>query len=262
MRVQSRESVNSERTIPFDIWETSGTTEHLGGIFATQRLLDMCHIAPGQTVLDLGCGTGYTACYLAQKYQARVVAVDLSPGNLEQAQERVSRQGPDLQVTLLQADAHHLPCNINTFDAVIVESVLVFCDAAQVALEIHRVLKPGGVFGVNELSLLKPSPEELHTLLVDTLGIQTYQEVEWQSIFKRAGFVDVSSTVRRFSLREQLASHIKVDGIRGYLSAMAKGLADLKISRTFINRRMLQAARQFLPFVGYGIYTGRKDVET
>ncbi len=70
--------------------------------------------------------------------------------------------------------------------------------------------------------------------------------------------MEIVSTVRRFSLREQLASHIRVDGVRGYLSAMVKGLANVKISRIFINRNMLGAARQFLPFVGYGLYTGKK----
>ena len=59
-------------------------------------------------------------------------------------------------------------------------------------------------------------------------------------------------------LRKQLASHIKTDGIGGYLSALVRGLADTKVSSTFISRKMLKAARQFLPFVGYGIYVGEK----
>jgi len=208
--------------------------------------------------LDIGCGTGYTASYLAQKYQARVVAIDISPRSVEEAQERAVKEGISLQVTVLQADAHRLPFPADAFDAVIVESVLVFCDAARVSLEMHRVLREGGVLGVNELTLLKPPPEELTTLLVGTLGTRSFQEGEWQSIFRRAGFVEVVSTVRRFSLWEQLASHIRVDGVRGYLSAMVKGLANVEISRIFINRNMLRAARQFLPFVGYGLYTGKK----
>ena len=40
--------------------------------------------------------------------------------------------------------------------------------------------------------------------------------------------------------------------------ALVKGLADTKVSRTFINRSTLKAAWQFLPFVGYGIYIGKK----
>ena len=49
---------------PFDIWEKGGLTEHLGGIYATRRLLTRCHLTAGQQILDVGCGTGFTACYL------------------------------------------------------------------------------------------------------------------------------------------------------------------------------------------------------
>ncbi|MBI4494648.1 MAG: class I SAM-dependent methyltransferase, partial [Chloroflexi bacterium] len=63
----------------FDIWERFGITEHPGGIHATRDLLARCGIKPGQRILDIGCGTGYTACLLAREYDARVVAIDLRP---------------------------------------------------------------------------------------------------------------------------------------------------------------------------------------
>lgn len=91
------------RNEPWRCKAQSGTTEHVGGIYATQRLLESCRVAPGHVVLDIGCGTGYTASYLAQEYQARVVAIDISPRSVEEARKR------GLQVTVLQADAHHLP---------------------------------------------------------------------------------------------------------------------------------------------------------
>ena len=52
--------------VPFDIWQSGGMTEHLGGVAATRRLLELCSPLPGQRVLDIGCGTGYTACLLAK----------------------------------------------------------------------------------------------------------------------------------------------------------------------------------------------------
>ena len=58
--------------------------------------------------------------------------------------------------------------------------------------------------------------------------------------------------MRRTSLWEQVTSHIQVNSVAGYLSALIKGLANLRLSRVFINQQMLQAARQFMPLVGYG----------
>jgi hypothetical protein len=44
------------------------------------------------------------------------------------------------------------------------------------------------------------------------------------------------------------------------MQAMRKGLANAEISRVFINKAMLKAAWQFVPFVGYGLYIGRKPL--
>ena len=244
--------------VPFAIWEKGGATEHMGGVYATQRLLEMCNMAPGQTVLVLGCGTGYTACHLAQRYQARVVAVDISPRSVAEARKRVAKAGLGERVTVVQGDAHRLADPDCAYDAVIAESVLAFCDAATVAAEVRRVLRPGGVFGINELTLLKPPPAEFLTLLRDTLGIRPFQEQEWRAVFTGAGFADVAADVRPVSLREQFISHIRVDGVRQYLSSVVNGVSDSGIRRAFFTREMLRAARQFRPYVGYGLYAGRK----
>jgi len=263
MNHQRRESAT-----PFAIWEIAGTTEHLGGVSATRRLLDLCHIVPGEVVLDVGCGTGYTARYLAKQYGARVLAADVRLSGLEETISSASRAthrgsrpvgaGPAGQITPLLADAHHLPCSDNVVDAVVAESVLVFCDSSQVAAEFCRVVKPGGICAVNELTLLAPPPQELTDLLQGTLGIRSYQSHDWQSILATAGLVNVTAMVRRMSLWEQLSSHLQVDGLSGYMQAVRKGLANAQISRVFINKAMLKAAWKFVPFVGYGLYVGRK----
>jgi len=248
------------RFTPFDIWEKGHLTEHLGGIHATQRLVRRCQLSAGQHVLDIGCGTGYTACYLARTYQARVVALDVNRQSVAGARERVSREGAITQVRVTEADARRLPFPTSTFDAVLAESVLVFCDATAVVHEIHRVLKPGGVVGANELTLLRPPPAQLLALLNGTMGIQSFQRDGWEAIYVAAGFQNVVSSVHRLNLWEQLVSHLRVDGLRGYLGAVVAGVRDATIRRTFFNRQMLAGARQFLPCIGYGLYTGSKQL--
>jgi ubiquinone/menaquinone biosynthesis C-methylase UbiE len=243
---------------PFDIWEKGGVTEHIGGIHATRRLLARCHLAAGQQILDIGCGTGYTACHLAEAHQVRVIALDIHPRSVAEASSRVAKQRAEALVSLAQADAHGLPFSDALFDAVIAESVIVFCNAAAVIAEIRRILRPNGVLGMNEFTFLKAPPARLVSLLRGTFGIHTFQQGEWESILRKAGFANVSSSIHRVNLREQLASHLEADGLKNYLAAFVTGVRDASIRGTFFTREMLAAARDFLPYVGYGLYAGQK----
>ncbi len=249
-----------KRFTVFDIWEALGVTEHLGGVSATRRLLELCHITPGQRVLDIGCGTAYTACFLAKMYHADVTAVDISPRVLVWAKKRIEEEDVSDKATLIEADAHSLPFAENTFDAVIAESVLVFCDQKRVASEAYRVLKRHGVFGDNELTYLKPPPAQLRTMLESIFGtaIRPLLADEWRAVFREAGFSDVASTLYKLHFLEQFSSHIQVDGIRRYFSAFYRGMADPTVRSVFFNKAVLQAALQFSSYVGYGLYVSRK----
>ena len=248
----------ADKFSPFDIWEKGGLTEHLGGIYATRRLLNRCHLATGQQILDVGCGTGFTACYLARDYQVQVSALDMNPRSTTEARKRVSKLSAKRQVRIIQADAHRLPFSDTVFDAVIVESVLVFCNVATVIAEMRRVMKPDAVLGINEFTFLKPPPARLVSLLTGTLGIHPFQQGEWEALLQKGGFVNATASVHKINMREQLGSHLAVDGLKNYLVALVTGLRDASIRGAFFTKEMLAAARDFLPYVGYGIYTGQK----
>lgn len=244
-----------------DVWEKLGITEHLGGIYATERLLERCRITPGQYVLDIGCGTGYTACLLAKQYGACVVAADISDRVLEYARERIERETLSEYITIVQSDIHSLNFPVETFDVVIAESVLVFCDKARATAEVFRVLKPGGVFGDNEFTFLKSPPPEWKTLLSAVnfgLDIQPLLPEEWKSVLECAGFLHVVDEVSHLSLREQFVSHIRVDGLYKYFRAVAHGLAAPGVRATFFNRDMLRGWLEYPTYVGYGLYVGKK----
>jgi len=51
----------------FDFAAEVGFTKHLGGVEATEKLVELCHIKAGSYVLDVGCGAGATPAYLAKK---------------------------------------------------------------------------------------------------------------------------------------------------------------------------------------------------
>jgi demethylmenaquinone methyltransferase/2-methoxy-6-polyprenyl-1,4-benzoquinol methylase len=110
---------------------------------ATRLALDL---KPGETVLDLGAGTGVSTEALGRS-GAFVAGADLSTGMLQ-----VGHQARP-EVPLLAADALHLPFADSTFDAVTISFALRnIVDPDSALREMARVTKPGGRLMVCEFS--------------------------------------------------------------------------------------------------------------
>lgn len=108
-------------------------------------------VGPGETVADLGCGTGNLTRTLLGllSSEGRVVAADLSARMLEIAKKKNS----DPRVEWVSADAHHLPIQDGRVDRVICFSVWPHFDRRDaVARELLRVLKPGAMLHVWHLA--------------------------------------------------------------------------------------------------------------
>lgn len=100
----------------------------------------------GERVLDIAAGTGTSSAALA-KSGAEVIALDFSPGMVEEGRKR----HPDL--TFVQGDAMKLPFADGEFDAVTISFGLRNVQQPQVAIaEMRRVLKPGGRVVICEFS--------------------------------------------------------------------------------------------------------------
>ena len=238
------------------IWEQFGITQHLGGLNATKRLLDSVRADKVKNLLDIGCGTGYTACLVSKSKSIEVVGIDLRAGLLGSASDRTSGSGPGGTTSLIECDAQRLPIVSESFEAAISESVLVFCDAGKVLSEAYRVLKRGAIFGINEMTLLKPPPKDLFSWFWEMLRIWPRYQQDWTILFEQAGFEEVTSKIYSFTMREDFFSHLKVDGFR-YFSTLVKSFADATVSN-FVTKEMLVAGIRFAPYIGYGIYSGRK----
>ncbi|MFQ3649996.1 MAG: class I SAM-dependent methyltransferase [Gemmataceae bacterium] len=97
----------------------------------------------GFQLLDLGCGHGMAAI-VAARAGACVTALDLSAGYLAEARRRAeANQVPGIH--WIQADAEHLPFRDQQFDRIWGNAILHHLDMDRVAVEIARVLRPGGV---------------------------------------------------------------------------------------------------------------------
>ena len=109
-------------------------------------VLEQCGITSGMHVLELGCGNG--ALWVENKEcvpnGVQVVLSDLSEGMIRDARRAVTEQAGFSFATF---DCHSIPYEDASFDLVIANHVLFYCeDIPAVCREVKRVLKPGGRF--------------------------------------------------------------------------------------------------------------------
>lgn len=85
--------------------------KHTPGIrTARSNVVDALDLTPGDTVVEMGCGTGANLAYLREHVGAggRVIGLDITPGMLSRARTRIDREGWD-NVHLILADASDPP---------------------------------------------------------------------------------------------------------------------------------------------------------
>lgn len=125
---------------------------HIRGREATRELLAGLSLPKSPSVLDVGCGIGGTARYVANDHAARVLGVDLSEEYCHVARELTRRVTLDDRIEFRQGNALDLPAESNTFNLVISEHVQMNVSDKQGYLqEMARVLRPGGVVALYEI---------------------------------------------------------------------------------------------------------------
>jgi len=177
-------------------------TRLLGAGTALQRLAEQAQLAPGQRVLDLGCGTGALSLIAKQAQPGiELVGLDPDPKALARARRKLERAG--LTVTFEQGFGDSLPFADASFDRVISSFMFHHLESAQkpaVLREVRRVLKPRGSLHLLDfggaghglgsvLARLVHREESLHANTDDALT----------SLMRGAGFADSGETEQRSS---------------------------------------------------------------
>ena len=246
----------------FKFLADTGITKHLGSLRATEELVELCHIGEGTYLLDIGCGVGATPCYLAKKYNCRVLGVDPLEKMIEQSRERARETGVEDRVEFRVADARDLPFDDNLFDAVIVESVNVFFkDKSRAMAEYVRVTKPGGYIGITEMTWLDtPTPEQA-AYYKETVYADTLQADDWRELLESAGLKDVVANAYEMDIPAESKDRINRYGCRGIITAMFNALSIMfrdSSSREFMKKVYSSVPKDMLGNMGYGVYAGRK----
>lgn len=109
-----------------------------------------------QRVLDVATGTGDLAIEIIQTISSakEVVGVDISEEMMRVGQEKVHQAGLDKKISFERQDCTAMTFEADSFDAATIAfGIRNFSDIPTAAAELHRVLRPGGVLIIAELSV-------------------------------------------------------------------------------------------------------------
>lgn len=174
-------------------------------------------------ILDIATGTGDLAINLAQTSAKSIIGLDISKGMLDVGKQKVLNKNLQGRIEMVVGDSEDLPFNENSFDAVTVSFGIRNFETLEKGLsEIHRVLKPGGVFVILETSVPTKTPfkqgynfysknimpfigklfskdQSAYRYLSDSASVFPYGET-LNNILRKIGFINVESKPQTFGV--------------------------------------------------------------
>jgi ubiquinone/menaquinone biosynthesis C-methylase UbiE len=250
---------------------------HMGGLSATDELMEMLDLNESLDVMEVACGTGYSTCRVANTYHCHITAVDYSEEMIAKARERAQKEQIDEYIAFEVADAFNLPFEDNTFDVAFFESFLNILagDKDRVLTEIVRVVKPGGYVGANEVFRTESIPPELLNQMEEALqemalgpggNLGRFTSREWKECFEQSGLT-VTQMVKQKAESSPLSLKDLIDslGIWGFLSLMTRMTLDV-LSNSELRASMWKAVpvrkimhhKDTRKYFGYVLLTGKK----
>ena len=124
------------------------TSAHPGGLAVTQKAWNRLKKYPHDVIIDAGCGTGKTLEFLTEVTKSHLIGVDQNKEMIKKAQLRLKNQSVELKL----GDLKNLPFKDNSIDCIISESVVSFNEITPILNEYNRVLRPGGILYLIEIT--------------------------------------------------------------------------------------------------------------
>jgi 27-O-demethylrifamycin SV methyltransferase len=122
-------------------------------------MADSARLTPGLEVLDIGCGTGNPAIYLASQRGCRVTGISTSGVGIKRAKARSAKGGVGDRVMFHVADGTGTGYADNNFDCIwIMESSHLIPQKNLLVKEANRLLRAGGTLALCDFVLRRPIP--------------------------------------------------------------------------------------------------------
>jgi tocopherol O-methyltransferase len=200
-----------------------------------RELVVFAGVPGGSAVLDVGCGVGGPALYLAGELDCAVDGVTLSAAQADRARQKARVAGLADRTRFHQVDALHTGYPDGCFDVVwALESLMHIPDRAAFFAEALRLLRPGGVLAVATWAVrdgtLRADERELVAQILRHQVMPSFSSLpEHERLARAAGFtgvaaVDWTEAVAR-SWEPGFARVPKVDGTRAMRDlARARGV--------------------------------------
>lgn len=257
----------SNISMHFGLWDET-TENHRQALLNENKVLaELANITPNDHVIDLGCGYGTTAIWLAKNIGCRVVGITISKKQVLEAKRAAKQHRVSHLVDFSVMDFHKTNFSKNTFNvAIAIESVSHSSDKPKVLKEIHRILKSDGRFAIadgyfaKDTKTLSPREHEIAKICFEGVHVPPLAErSEFENWLKENGFVEVKwfdKTKNILKISQKISGFAKmilpISKILGFLGFRSLDTSHIK---AFIN--------QYYAWNGnlgvYGIFSAKKS---